>query len=135
MDPPKAYSNGHNGHSRVATPARRPPRSGGSNGAGKQDKELAEWIDYAFGNGISIRRNTDMPDEAILPFMVMRMQSRLCNLTGGPNDPDLLDMMMEDFHEYMISRNRQGRKEMLEIIASGITKRMDEVEGELFGKL
>ena len=124
-----------NGHAPLAkVPKRKAPATDFT--TGKKDKDLAEWMGYLFGNQVPIERITDMPDNAIVPFMVMKMQVRLSTLTGAPDDPDLLAELMKDFMELEISRNRQGRREMRETISAGIkAHEEDDPEGNLFGRL
>ena len=131
MDPPEAkVANG-----RASLPAKARSRATPAP-AKTRDKDLAEWMGYLFGDQVRVERISDIPEEAIVHFMVMKLQGRICTLTGGPNDPDLMNELMQDFMELMISRNREGRREMQNTISSRIqAEQDDEPEAWLRGKL
>ena len=101
----------------------------------KQDTNLAEWISYQFGNEVPLERITRISEEDILHFLAMKLQTRLCSL-NGIDDPDLQESMLQDYMEMMISEDGEGRREMNEIIAAGITmEKQSDPDAKLFGKL
>ena len=130
-DPPST-----NGHPTAPIPTSRRKAAPNTTLAKPKDKELAEWTGYLFGNQVPLERISDIPQEAIVHFMVMKLQGRICTLTGGLNDPDLMDELMHDFMELMISCDREGRREMREIISSRVrAEEDDDPEAFLRGKL
>ena len=99
-------------------------------------KDLAELLNPMFGDDIKLVRLSDIPEEATPHLLVMKMQGRLCLLTGGPDDPNLLLLMIEDYLEIRLSLNRGSRHEMQEILSAGIrAQQQDEPEAFLGGKL
>ena len=134
-DPPTPLVNGHSS-AYIPPKSRAALHKVASIGTGAKDKDLAEWMGYLFGDEVALERNSDIPEEAIVPFAVMKLQGRILRLTGGPSDPDLLDWLMFDIMELRISMNREGRREMWRIIGSRIQSQSDDnPEANLFGKL
>lgn len=135
-EPPQPPAS-RNGHKPLVKQARRRAPAPDDFTEGKKDKELAEVMGYLFGNQITLERITDIPDDMMVPLLVVKLQVRISQLTGDPNsDPDLMQEFIRDYMEMEISRNRQGRREAREIITSGIKARQEEdPEANLFGRL
>lgn len=99
------------------------------------DNELAEVLDYPFGQGIPIERISEISEEDILPFAIIKMQSYLPNLKGEESDPDLAVLFVHDLMEMTISLDREGRRELKDMIQGLVRKRQEESEADLYGKL
>lgn len=134
MDPPvpkvRPVSRPIEKKSKARTPVKSTPIKG------VQGKDLAELLSPMFGDDIRLERLSDIPEETIPHLLVMKMQGRLPNLTGGLDDPNLLLAMIKDYLEMRLSLNRGSRHEMQEVLSSGIrAQQSDDVEGTLSGRL
>ncbi len=94
--------------------------------------------EYLYGKGdrVTTPKVSRIPGHMILPIAIMRMQSRLCRLTGGPEDPDLQEEFEKDFEELMIGLDGKGRDEGVTIASAEAIEEDDDMpSAKLFGSV
>jgi hypothetical protein len=103
-----------------------------------EEESLPGVWEYLYGNAqkVDTAKVSRIPGHMILPICIMRMQSRLCQLTGGPDDPDLQTEFERDFEELMIGLNGQGRTEGVTIASAEMEDEDDDMpSAKLFGNI
>ncbi len=102
---------------------------------GEPDPLPGVW-DYLYGEAgkIAAAKVSRIPGHMILTICLMRLQTRLCTLTGGVGDPDLQACFESDFEELMVGLDGQGRTEAVTIAsAEGMEEDEDVPSAKLFG--
>ena len=129
-------SNGRNGHIPSAVyqmPATRPLDEYPDEGEPEQLPGVWQYM-YGDAGQIAPAKVSRIPGHMVLPICIMRMQTRLCKLTGGPDDPDLQACFEKDFEELMVGLEGQGRTEAVTIAsAEGMEDDEDVPSAKLFG--
>lgn len=117
-------SGGNNGHRQ--SPARQQPQEEETSPLdempddGASEAELPGAWDYLYGAGrsVALPKVARIAKSWVLPICIMRLQSRLCDLTGGPDDPDLMALFERDLEELSIGVEGQGREEGITMAAA-----------------
>ncbi len=101
-----------------------------------EPEQLPGVWDYLYGEAgkIAAAKVSRIPGHMILTICLMRLQTRLCTLTGGVGDPDLQACFESDFEELMVGLDGQGRTEAVTIAsAEGMEEDEDVPSAKLFG--
>ncbi len=101
-----------------------------------EPEQLPGVWQYMYGEAgqIAPAKVSRIPGHMVLTICLMRLQTRLCQLTGGPDDPDLQACFEADFEELMVGLDGQGRTEAVTIAsAEGMEDDEDVPSAKLFG--
>lgn len=101
-----------------------------------EDEEVEGAWAYMFGRKVDLAMIARIPSYLMMPFLIMRLQSALCALTFGPDDPDLAEEFEKWFCILSIGLDGQGRADGLGIAAAEMRDQEEASEkAALWGKM